>query len=112
MRERTCTPSLRRFSLVLKTMQQGGLEVFDVENLRRHYARTCAIWADNFEARSEEIKKLTDEKRYRIWRVYLAGSAHGFNKDWISLYQVVCGKANRPAATLPQSRRYIYDARQ
>jgi cyclopropane-fatty-acyl-phospholipid synthase len=103
---------LPHVSLVLKTMQQGGLEVFDVENLRRHYARTCAIWADNFEARAEEIKKLTDEKRYRIWRVYLAGSAHCFDKDWISLYQVVCGKANRPAAALPQSRRYIYDAQQ
>ena len=100
---------LPHISVVLKTMQQGGLETFDIENLRRHYARTCAIWADNFEAQAEEIRRITDEKRYRIWRVYLAGSAHGFNQDWISLYQVICGKANRHADALPQSRRYIYD---
>ncbi len=102
---------LPHISVVLKAMQQGGLEAFDIENLRRHYAKTCAIWADNFEAKADEIKKIIDEKRFRIWRVYLAGSAHGFNQDWISLYQVVCGKSNRPADALPQSRRYIYDAK-
>ncbi|EJL90783.1 methyltransferase, cyclopropane fatty acid synthase [Herbaspirillum sp. CF444] len=101
---------LPHISLVLKAMQQGGLEAFDIENLRKHYAKTCAIWADNFEARAEEIRKITDEKHYRIWRVYLAGSSHGFNQDWISLYQVICGKSNRHAEVLPQSRRYIYDA--
>jgi len=103
---------LPHISVVLKAMQQGGLECFDVENLRRHYARTCTMWADNFEAQADEIKKITDEKRYRIWRVYLAGSAHGFNQDWISLYQVICGKSNRHADVLPQSRRYIYDLKE
>ncbi|MFL9924341.1 cyclopropane-fatty-acyl-phospholipid synthase [Herbaspirillum lusitanum] len=101
---------LPHIGLVLRTMQEGGLEAFDVENLRRHYAKTCGVWADNFEARSDQIKKLTDEKRYRIWRVYLAGSAYAFERDWISLYQVVCGKSNRSAQSLPWSRRYIYDA--
>lgn len=99
---------LPHISLVLRAIQQGGLETFDVENLRRHYARTCSIWADNFENHAEMILKITDERHYRIWRIYLAGSAHGFNQDWISLYQVVCGKANRPANALPQSRQYIY----
>ncbi|MGL1456389.1 class I SAM-dependent methyltransferase, partial [Vibrio parahaemolyticus] len=40
---------LPHISTVLRTMQEGGLEAFDVENLRRHYARTCSLWADNFE---------------------------------------------------------------
>jgi cyclopropane-fatty-acyl-phospholipid synthase len=101
---------LPHLSVVLKAMQQGGLEAFDIENLRQHYAKTCAIWAANFEAKADEIKKITDEKHFRIWRVYLAGSAHGFNQDWISLYQVVCSKANHPADALPHSRRYIYAA--
>ncbi|WP_343583921.1 cyclopropane-fatty-acyl-phospholipid synthase family protein [Herbaspirillum sp.] len=99
---------LPHISVVLKTMQEGGLEAFDVENLRRHYARTCGIWADNFEANADAIRQATDEKRYRIWRVYLAGSAYGFERDWISLYQVVCTKANTSAQGLPWSRNYIY----
>jgi len=100
---------LPHISMVLKTMQEGGLEAFDVENLRRHYARTCGMWADNFEANTEAIRKVTDEKHYRIWRVYLAGSSYGFERDWISLYQVVCTKADSSAQTLPWSRNYVYD---
>ncbi|RYF05309.1 MAG: class I SAM-dependent methyltransferase [Oxalobacteraceae bacterium] len=99
---------LPHVSLVLKAMQEGGLEPLDVENLRRHYAKTCSIWADNFEAHADEILDTVDEKRFRIWRVYLAGCAYAFNADWISLNQIVCGKAGRDAAALPWSRRYMY----
>lgn len=99
---------LAHIGQVLKTMQQGGLEALDVENLRRHYAQTCSIWADNFEAHADQIRELTDDKHYRIWRVYLAGSAYAFTQDWISLYQIVCTKAGSPPQTLPLSRRYMY----
>ncbi len=100
---------LPHIGAVLAAMQDGGLETLDVENLRRHYARTCATWADNFERNAERIRTQVDERRYRIWRIYLAGCAHAFENDWISLYQVVCGKAGRSATTLPWSRRYMYD---
>jgi len=80
---------LPHLSLALRTMQQGGLEIVDVENLRRHYAKTCGIWVDNFEAQGEQIKKLAGDKRFRIWRVYLAGCQYAFQKDWISLYLVL-----------------------
>ncbi|CAN7584305.1 cyclopropane-fatty-acyl-phospholipid synthase [Pseudoduganella sp. LjRoot289] len=93
---------------VLKAMQEGGLEAYDVENLRRHYARTCAIWTDNFEARAACIKALAGDKRFRIWHVYLAGCVYGFEQDLLSLYQIVCGKAGRNPRVLPWSRGYIY----
>jgi cyclopropane-fatty-acyl-phospholipid synthase len=99
---------LPHISYVLRTMQMGGLEPMDVENLRRHYAKTCGIWADNFEANAEKIRQTVDEKRFRIWRVYLAGCAYAFENDWISLNQVVCGKSGRNASVLPWSRRYMY----
>ncbi len=99
---------LPHIGAVLTAMQDGGLEALDVENLRRHYARTCATWADNFERQAEQIRSMVDERRYRIWRIYLAGCAHAFENDWISLYQIVCGKAGRSATTLPWSRRYMY----
>ena len=100
---------LPHIGTVLGAMQDGGLEALDVENLRRHYALTCATWADNFERNAERIRSQVDERRYRIWRIYLAGCAHAFENDWISLYQVVCGKAGRSATTLPWSRRYMYE---
>jgi cyclopropane-fatty-acyl-phospholipid synthase len=100
---------LAHLSTVIKTMQEGGLEVRDVENLRRHYARTCATWTENFENNAEQIKKLTDARRFRIWHVYLAGCAYAFAHDWIGLYQIVCGKAGEEPGQIPWSRRYMYN---
>jgi cyclopropane-fatty-acyl-phospholipid synthase len=101
---------LAHLGTVIRSMQEGGLEVRDVENLRRHYARTCAMWTDNFEANADKVRQLTDPKRFRIWHVYLAGCTYAFNHDWISLYQIVCGKSGQDPAAIPWSRRYMYDA--
>lgn len=102
---------LPHIGLTLKAIQEGGLEVLDVENLRRHYAKTCGLWADKFEANAAEIRDMAGERRYRIWRVYLAGCAYAFSQDWISLYQVVCVKAGQAPANLPWSRRHMYAGR-
>jgi cyclopropane-fatty-acyl-phospholipid synthase len=99
---------LPHIGYVLKTMQEGGLEALDVENLRCHYARTCGIWADRFETHADQIRQLVDDRRYRIWRVYLSGCSYAFAQDWVSLNQVVCTRAGRNAASLPPSRRYMY----
>jgi len=100
---------LPHIGLVLRTLQQGGLEAFDVELLRRHYAQTLHHWAENFEAHRDAIREMVGETRFRIWRVYLAGCAHAFTTDQMSIYQVICHKAGRQADTLPTSRRFIYD---
>ncbi|MGW8394685.1 class I SAM-dependent methyltransferase [Pseudoduganella sp. HUAS MS19] len=99
---------LAHIGQVLRAMQEGQLEAYDVENLRRHYARTCAIWAENFEDHEEKVRELAGDKRFRIWHVYLAGCAYAFDQDWISLYQIVCGKAGRHPSSLPWSRKYMY----
>ncbi len=99
---------LPHISTVLKTLQAGGLEALDVESLRRHYARTTALWSQAFEAAGERLRALVDERRWRIWRVYLAGCQWAFEHDEISLYQVLCSKAGRQAHGLPWSRRWMY----
>ncbi|MBV8260623.1 MAG: class I SAM-dependent methyltransferase, partial [Paraburkholderia sp.] len=66
---------LPHISLALEAMQRGGLEAVDVESLRRHYARTLDIWAENFEAHAAKARTLVDDEKFRIWRVYLAGCA-------------------------------------
>ncbi|WP_233803095.1 SAM-dependent methyltransferase [Paraburkholderia sp. HP33-1] len=100
---------LPHISLALEAMQRGGLEPVDVESLRRHYAHTLDIWAENFEAHADEARKLVDDEKFRIWRVYLAGCAYAFENDDVSIFQVVCRKAGRSAKTLPWSRRYMYE---
>ncbi|AJK47552.1 SAM-dependent methyltransferase [Burkholderia plantarii] len=100
---------LPHIGLALESAQRGGLEVVDVESLRRHYARTLDIWTDNFEAKADAARQLVDDEKFRIWRVYLAGCAYAFENDDVSIYQLVCRKAGRSAKTLPWSRRYIYE---
>jgi len=99
---------LPHISTVLRTMQEGGLEALDIESLRRHYARTTGLWSQAFEANGEKLKAMVDEKRWRIWRVYLAGCQWAFEHDEVSLYQVLCRKAGRLAHGQPWSRRWMY----
>jgi cyclopropane-fatty-acyl-phospholipid synthase len=99
---------LPHISTVLRTMQEGGLEAFDIESLRRHYMRTTQLWSEAFEARAAQIKPLVDEKKWRIWRIYLAGCAWAFEHDEVSIYQVICRAAGQPAQGLPWSRKWIY----
>lgn len=99
---------LPHISLVLQSMQASGLEALDAENLRRHYAKTCRMWVNNFEACAGQIRTLVDDRHFRIWRVYLAGCAYAFEQDWVAVYQVLCTKAGRAASALPLSRRYMY----
>ncbi|MEY4138145.1 MAG: hypothetical protein RLZZ371_327 [Pseudomonadota bacterium] len=101
---------LPHISLVLKDMQSAGLEALDVEGLRRHYARTLACWSDNYERQQETIQALVDETTFRVWRIYLAGCAHAFSQNWVSIYQVLACKAGTSAALnpTPWSRAYMY----
>ncbi|MDR1969145.1 MAG: cyclopropane-fatty-acyl-phospholipid synthase family protein [Burkholderiaceae bacterium] len=99
---------LPHIGTVLTAMQEGGLEPFDIESLRRHYARTLQCWSDAFEARAERLKSLVDDKVWRIWRMYLVGSQWAFEHDEISLFQILCRRAGQLAGTLPWSRRWMY----
>lgn len=94
---------------VLREMQRGGLEPHDVENLRRHYARTLTFWSQRLERHADTARALIGEKRFRIWRVYLAGCARAFEADWIAIYQVLACKAGGGTRNpFPWSRGWQY----
>ncbi|WP_333705139.1 cyclopropane-fatty-acyl-phospholipid synthase family protein [Ottowia beijingensis] len=99
---------LPHIGTVMTALQEGGLEPFDAESLRRHYARTLQCWSEAFEAKTERLKALVPEKTWRIWRMYLVGCQWAFEHDELSLFQVLCRRAGQPAATLPWSRRWVY----
>jgi cyclopropane-fatty-acyl-phospholipid synthase len=97
---------LPHVGLALKEMSAAGLEPVDAESLRRHYALTLQHWARRFEDAGQELAVIAGEKRYRIWRVFLAASADGFANHRMSLYQVLAVKAG--AGVLPLTRDYMY----
>jgi cyclopropane-fatty-acyl-phospholipid synthase len=97
-------------SLVLQEMARAGFEVSDVESLRRHYARTCLEWAKRLEQNRERAAASAGEKRYRIWQIYLAGCAHGFEHEWMNIYQVLARKEGSAVNPLPLTREFMYRA--
>ncbi|HYA47784.1 MAG TPA: class I SAM-dependent methyltransferase [Burkholderiales bacterium] len=99
---------LPHLSVVLREMAGAGLEFTDIESLRRHYARTCLEWAKRLEQHREQAIASAGDKRYRIWQVYLAGCAHGFDREWMNIYQVLARKSNDAVNPLPLTRDYIY----
>lgn len=100
---------LPHVSLALKEMARAGLEVVDVESLRRHYARTCEAWSNNLESNRHFAVGIAGERRYRIWQIYLAGCAYGFSNGWMNLYQVLCSKAENSAMKQqPLTRDHMY----
>jgi len=92
-------------------MAREHLECVDIECLRPHYAKTLWHWVERLDARRDEARALVGEKKYRIWRTYMAGYALAFQRGWVSVYQVLAGRplANGALAT-PLTREHVYCA--
>jgi cyclopropane-fatty-acyl-phospholipid synthase len=100
---------LPHIGLVLREMEAAGLETLDVENLRRHYARTLSCWSASYEANAAALRALVDETTWRVWRIYLAGCAHAFRQNWVSIHQVLVCKAGPDSLNpTPMTRDYMY----
>ncbi len=99
---------------VIVEMERCGLEVIDVENLRRHYAPTLDAWAERFERNWETIRALDparfDERFRRIWLTYLIGCAEMFRSPagYTHLFQIVFSKGNVTDASYPMGRGFLY----
>ncbi len=85
-----------------------GFEVRDVENLREHYFYTLVQWLRRLEANENHATRLVGELKYRIWRLYLAGSAHYFQSGKLDLYQSLLVKTVNGRSGLPLTRKDWY----
>jgi len=94
---------------VLRAASASGLECLDAENLRPHYAKTLWHWVTRLEAQAEEARCLIGEQKYRIWRIYMGGSAYAFERGWMELWQVLAGKGVHGGQPhYPYRRDYMY----
>jgi cyclopropane-fatty-acyl-phospholipid synthase len=91
--------------IMLRAAESSGFEIRDVENLREHYALTLRHWLRRLEAHHHEALRFVDETTYRTWRLYVAGSAHGFQCGHIAVYQTLLAKLGPSGQTkLPLTR--------
>ena len=104
-------PSLAK---ALEALEREGLEILDVENLRRHYALTLDAWTEKFDANWPAIQAMDrtrfDERFARIWRTYLIGCAEMFRaaNGQTNLFQIVFSKGNVDCDRYPMTRAHLY----
>ena len=81
------TPTLAE--VTTRVLAPAGMSVLDVENLRLHYERTLAHWAQRFAAAGDKVTELYGDNFRRAWELYLAGSRAAFATGWMQLFQIV-----------------------
>lgn len=95
-------------STSLKAAELCNFEVRDVESLREHYALTLRHWVRRLEANAEKATRLTNQTTYRIWRLYMAASAHAFSAGRVNLYHALLVKPVGGATDMPLTRADWY----
>jgi cyclopropane-fatty-acyl-phospholipid synthase len=81
---------------VIAAAEESGFELRDLESLRASYNLTLQNWVRNLEENQEAAVAATSEVTYRIWRLYMAGSAVAFDRAAISVYQLLLSDPARP----------------
>lgn len=109
--DRYVFPDYHLFSIgdTVRAAERAGLEVRDVENLREHYARTLEAWHQRLMQTRPEIERVTDPVRYRIFDLYLAGSAYEFRVGRLHLHQTLLFKPKPGEWLAPQTRHDWYN---
>jgi cyclopropane-fatty-acyl-phospholipid synthase len=91
-------------SEISEAAEKAHLITADVETLRLHYAYTLEHWLRRTQAHKAEIVAMYDERFYRMWEFYLAGSLTGFTNSQMVNYQV---QYIRDRRALPITRDYM-----
>ena len=74
---------------LMSVMNSAGFEIRHEENLREHYARTLAGWCANLDEHWDEAVAEVGEGTARVWRLYMAGSRLGFDRNVVQLHQIL-----------------------
>ncbi len=95
-------------SEALDHAERAGFEVRDVESLREHYKLTLRHWVRRLEAHKDDAVRIAGEEVYRIWRLFMSGSAYGFATGRISVFQALLAKPETSGRVdLPLTRAHL-----
>jgi cyclopropane-fatty-acyl-phospholipid synthase len=74
---------------VVGAIHDHGFEIRHGENLREHYAMTLREWSANLEHHWSEAVSEIGERRARVWRLYLAGSMVGVERNRLQVHELL-----------------------
>lgn len=94
---------------VVGGMEAAAFEIFDVESLRKHYAKTLRCWVENLQRNAEAARKLVPESVFRAWVLYMAGCALTFEEGYLNVHQICGSKTGRYGGRdIPMTRAHLY----
>lgn len=96
-------PSIRE---VTARLPEYNFRLKDYENIGTHYIRTCQEWLNRVEKHKKTIINMYDEKFYRMWTFWLAGSVAAFDVGNLDLSQWVFTKGY--VKDWPLTRDFLY----
>ena len=96
------TPSL---SEVTRPIENSGLVLSDMEVLRMHYSHTLRHWKERFLSKKDQVLQMFDERFFRMWEFYLAGSEMAFKWGDQVVFQF---QLTKDFTSTPNTRDYIY----
>ncbi|GAA3285279.1 class I SAM-dependent methyltransferase [Dactylosporangium vinaceum] len=99
---------LMTIGATVRAAEDAGFEILDVENLRRHYARTIRAWRERLDAAEAEAVALVGDRTVRVYRIYFAGLEHAYRRGRINLHQTLLQKSPAGRTDLPMSREDWY----
>ena len=97
---------LHEVGTVVSVMQDTGFELRHLETLREHYALTLRHWVENLEANWDSAVREVGEARARVWRLYMAASAIGFERHRLEVHQALAVRPDRGRSNLPLRLRF------
>ena len=99
---------LDTIGMTVTNLGRLGFETLDVEDMREHFELTLREWTRRLYARREDAYALAGEARTRLWLIYFALFAKGFERGSVLVYQTVAQKRRPGPSGLPLDRKSLY----
>jgi cyclopropane-fatty-acyl-phospholipid synthase len=97
---------LHEIGNVVSAIQRAGFEARHMESLREHYALTLRCWVRNLEAHWDDAVAEVGAGRARVWRLYMAAAAVGFEHDDNQVHQVLATATTDGVSGMPRRPQF------
>jgi cyclopropane-fatty-acyl-phospholipid synthase len=97
---------LHEIGNVVSAIQRAGFEARHMESLREHYALTLRCWVRNLEDHWDDAVAEIGPGRARVWRLYMAAAAVGFEHDDNQVHQVLATATTDADSGMPRRPRF------
>lgn len=99
---------LDTIGMTVTNLGRLGFETLDVEDMREHFELTLREWTRRLYDNREAAYDMVGEARARLWLIYFALFAKGFERGSVLVYQTVAQRRRPGPSGLPLDRKSLY----